>query len=164
MRSVAASTILIMKKLLLILFIFVSSCNKSHTPVVNRPEPEKIKAVKTVPSYHKNDKTGFASFYSVASNGGTHTSSGKKLRDSDYVAASCHWPLGTIVRVLNPENGRAVDVRIIDRGPFAVNKKGKAIWPLRPHPNRIIDLTPAAAKCIYNLKQGITKVKIYKIK
>jgi rare lipoprotein A len=109
-------------------------------------------------------KIGYASFYSVKSNGGRHTASGIRLCDNKYTAASCVYPLGSIVRVINPQNNKAVDVKIIDRGPYAVSKDGDVIYPLRRHPHRIIDLSPIAARALYNLNHGITKVKIYKIK
>lgn len=136
-----------------------------HMPKFVTTKPTKPQPVLVKPKiFSGSPKFGYASFYSVKTNGGHHTASGAKLCDSKYTAASCHYPLGSIVRVINPRNNKAVDVKIIDRGPYAVNKNGKAIYPLRPHPRRIIDLSLAAARSLFNLNHGITKVKIYRIK
>jgi rare lipoprotein A len=109
-------------------------------------------------------KNGYVTHYSVKSNGGTTTASGVPLSDSALTAASCYYALGSIVRVTNPKNGKSVDVKITDRGPFATSANGKALRPLRPHPKRIMDLSVAAAKRIYNLEIGVIEAKTYKIK
>jgi rare lipoprotein A len=61
-------------------------------------------------------------------------------------AAHKSLPLGTVVRVENLDNGRRLDVRINDRGPFV----GK----------RIIDLSYAAARELDMVAAGVVKVKI----
>ena len=63
---------------------------------------------------------------------GGMTASGENFSPDKLTAAHRTLPFGTMVRVTNLSNGRAVVVRINDRGPFT---KG-----------RIIDITPAAAK------------------
>jgi rare lipoprotein A len=60
------------------------------------------------------------------------TASGERFSPDKLTAAHRTLPFGTMVRVTNLSNGRAVVVRINDRGPFT---KG-----------RVIDVTPAAAK------------------
>jgi rare lipoprotein A len=114
--------------------------------------------------YNVQSKTGYASYYSVRTNGGTTTASGTPLSDNALTAASCHYPLGSMVRVVNPKNGKSVDVKITDRGPFAASTSGVALRPLRPHPKRVIDLSLAAARRIYSLEIGVIEVKTYKIK
>jgi len=109
-------------------------------------------------------KNGYATYYSVKSNGGTRTASGVPLSDSALTGASCYYALGSIVRVTNPKNGKSVDVKITDRGPFAKSCNGSLLRPLRPHPYRIIDLSLSAAKRIYSLEIGVIEVKTYKIK
>ncbi|NJK61914.1 MAG: septal ring lytic transglycosylase RlpA family protein [Synechococcaceae cyanobacterium SM2_3_1] len=61
-------------------------------------------------------------------------------------AAHRSLPMGTPVRVVNLENGREVVVQINDRGPFI--------------PNRIIDLSHAAAAVLNMLKAGVVPVQI----
>lgn len=107
---------------------------------------------------------GIASHYSTKTNGGTHTASGIHLRDDAYTAAHPTLPFGSIVKVTNLRNGKVVMVKCIDRGPFAVNSRGKAIKPLRRHATRIIDLSQAAASKLEFLKNGITKVRVDVIK
>jgi peptidoglycan lytic transglycosylase len=62
----------------------------------------------------------------------------------DFTAAHRTLPFGTRVRVHNLENGRAVDVRINDRGPFVAG--------------RIIDLSYSAAQSIG--MPGIARVEL----
>lgn len=62
------------------------------------------------------------------------------------VAAHRTLPFQTMVRVRNLSNGRTVDVRIIDRGPFVQG--------------RIIDLSHAAAKEIQMIGPGVAMVEV----
>ncbi len=64
----------------------------------------------------------------------------------EMTAAHLRLPFDTRVRVTNLDNGRAVDVRINDRGPFV--KK------------RIIDLSREAASQIGMLGPGTARVKV----
>ncbi len=76
---------------------------------------------------------------------GRETASGE-IFDKDALTA-CHptLPFGTLVRVVNLRNRRSVIVRINDRG-------------IRP--NRIIDLSSAAAERIGLIETGIAPVKL----
>ena len=114
--------------------------------------------------YNVQSKNGYASYYSIKTNGGTRTASGTPLCDNSLTAASCYYALGSMVRVVNPKNGKSVDVKITDRGPFAKSTNGTIARPLRPHPHRVIDLSLAAARRIYSLEIGVIEVKTYKIK
>jgi rare lipoprotein A len=73
--------------------------------------------------------SGIASVYS-----GGRTASGEQMNAGAMTAAHRTLPFGTHVTVVNNTNGRAVVVRINDRGPFV---RG-----------RVIDLSPAAAHAI----------------
>ena len=88
---------------------------------------------------------GIASCY-VIEETGNPTASGVPLNKNDYTAANQTLPFGTLVRVVNLENGRDVIVKINDRGPFK--------------DNRIIDLTYASARTIDMIQQGTVRVKI----
>ena len=57
-----------------------------------------------------------ASYYSS----GKRTSSGERFDASDNTAAARTWPLGTMLTVTNPQNGRSIVVRINDRGPWGI--------------------------------------------
>ncbi|MBX3022181.1 MAG: septal ring lytic transglycosylase RlpA family protein [Bdellovibrionales bacterium] len=62
------------------------------------------------------------------------TASGERFNMAALTAAHRTLPFGTTVRVTNKANGRSVNVRINDRGPF--------------HGGRVIDLSAAAARSI----------------
>jgi rare lipoprotein A len=88
---------------------------------------------------------GKASWYGYEN--GRHTASGERFDTNDLTAAHRHLPFGTIVRVTNRENGRSVEVRINDRGPWTGG-------------GRIIDVTSAAADILQMKKAGVVPVEI----
>jgi rare lipoprotein A len=55
-----------------------------------------------------------ATYYSS----GRRTASGEAFHADGNTAAARSWPLGTVLSVSNPRNGRSVTVRINDRGPW----------------------------------------------
>lgn len=85
---------------------------------------------------------------------GRKTASGERLHNDDMIAAHPSLPLGTVVRVTNLDNGRTVDVRIVDRGPAKARiKRGY-----------IIDLSRAAARRLGFRKKGKTRVRVTVLK
>ncbi|HET9787559.1 MAG TPA: septal ring lytic transglycosylase RlpA family protein, partial [Pyrinomonadaceae bacterium] len=64
-------------------------------------------------------------------------------------AAHPTLPWGSRVKVINLDNGKSVEVRINDRGPY---KKG-----------RIIDVSRAAARALGMVQQGIATVRIERV-
>lgn len=78
-------------------------------------------------------EAGLASWYG-AKHHGKRTASGERFDQKKLTAAHPTLPWGSIVRVTSLTNGKSVDVRINDRGPFI---KG-----------RIIDLSRAAARAL----------------
>ncbi len=95
---------------------------------------------------------GVASFYSVKTNGGTTTASGKKLNDKALTAAHKFLPFYSKVRVIDLKTNKSIEVEITDNGP---NRAG-----------RIIDLSLAAGQILGladkngNPTRGITNVKL----
>ncbi|BDA86907.1 hypothetical protein Sa4125_44490 [Aureimonas sp. SA4125] len=85
---------------------------------------------------------GGASWYALRS----RTASGEMMNPSAMTAAHKTLPLGSKVKVTNLRNGKAVVVRINDRGPFI---KG-----------RLIDLSRGAAKKLGFINAGHTRVQI----
>ncbi|GBC88522.1 Endolytic peptidoglycan transglycosylase RlpA [bacterium HR13] len=65
----------------------------------------------------------------------------------DMYAAHRSLPLGTLLKVINLENGREVVVKIIDRGPF---KEG-----------RVLDLSYEAARRLGMVQKGEARVVAY---
>ena len=90
-------------------------------------------------------QSGVASWYGREQQGKL-TANGETFNRHKFTAASRHLPFNSVVRVTNEENGRSVDVRINDRGPF---KKG-----------RVLDLSEAAADSLDMKKSGTAPVKI----
>jgi rare lipoprotein A len=86
---------------------------------------------------------GQASWYGPRFNG-RRTASGERFDMHDLTAAHRTLPFGTMVRVHSLVNGRDVDVRITDRGPYSGN--------------RIIDLSRAAAEELGMLGMGLKEV------
>jgi rare lipoprotein A len=87
--------------------------------------------------------TGVASYYGRAF-AGRRTASGEIFNPAELTAAHRSLPFGSRVRVTNPRNGRAVVVRINDRGPFT---RG-----------RVINLSHAAAREIGMIRSGTAQV------
>ncbi|MGH7124876.1 MAG: septal ring lytic transglycosylase RlpA family protein [Stellaceae bacterium] len=79
---------------------------------------------------------------------GHETASGERLARHGLTAAHRSLPFGTIVRVINLENGRFVKVRINDRGPNVHRK------------SRILDLSMDAAGALGLPHCGIAKIRI----
>lgn len=86
---------------------------------------------------------GRASWYGARFHG-RRTASGEPFDMHGFTAAHKTLPFGTLVRVLNPANGREVVVRINDRGPHV---RG-----------RIIDLSRAAAAALGFQRAGQARV------
>jgi rare lipoprotein A len=66
------------------------------------------------------------------------------------IAAHKYLPMGSRVRVHDLDNGRSVDVTIVDRGPFA-------------GPSRIIDLSTVAAGALGIRSVGIAHVRVERL-
>jgi rare lipoprotein A len=86
-----------------------------------------------------------ASWYGAPFNG-RRTSDGEVYNMHDLTAAHRTLPFNAVVRVTNLSNGKAVDVRINDRGPFVAN--------------RIIDLSYSAAEAIGMVGPGTAEVRL----
>lgn len=77
---------------------------------------------------------------------GRKTTSGQRYRAAKLTAAHRKLPFGTIVKVKNLHNGKVVEVRINDRGPFS--KKFE------------LDISQSAAKALGIYRLGYAKVEI----
>ena len=119
------------------LAVMVSGCGKKNK--VATPQAPKI----------GQTETGMASWYGNPYHG-RRAANGEIYDMEKLTAAHRTLPFETWVRVRNMENGKNVEVRITDRGPFA---KG-----------RIIDLSRAAARQIDMLGPGTAKVKVQVIR
>ena len=104
------------------------------------PAPEIQLASLSLPSM-----VGMASWYGDEQ--GKQTSSGERFDPNEFTAAHRHLPFGTIVRVTNLKNGKSVEVRINDRGPWGDG-------------DRIIDVSSAAADVLQMKKSGLVPVDV----
>lgn len=88
---------------------------------------------------------GEASWYGPGFHG-KKTASGERFNQHGLTAAHRKLPLGTKAKVTNLDNGKTVEVKINDRGPYV---RG-----------RIIDLSKAAAERLGMKDAGTTPVRL----
>jgi len=91
------------------------------------------------------EQTGKATFYGREQHG-TITASGERFDMNALTAAHRTLPFGTRVRVENLLNGKTVEVRITDRGPY-----GRG---------RVIDVSYKAARVLDMIDRGVVPVRI----
>jgi rare lipoprotein A len=91
------------------------------------------------------DETGIASWYGPGFDGKA-TANGETYDENALTAAHKTLPLPSVVRVTNLENGRAIELRINDRGPFANG--------------RIIDVSRRAAQLLGFETMGTARVRV----
>jgi rare lipoprotein A len=77
---------------------------------------------------------------------GHKTTSGDIFDPKALTGASKTLPIGSVVKVTNPQNGKSVKVKISDRGPFVVG--------------RSLDLSRRAAERIGIVREGVAPVKL----
>ncbi|WP_207801781.1 septal ring lytic transglycosylase RlpA family protein [Phenylobacterium hankyongense] len=97
------------------------------------------------PEVAAKPQTGKASYYGTH-DAGEKTASGARFAPDKMTAASPTLPLGTKAKVTNAETGKSVHVTVTDRGPYAKN--------------RILDVTPKAAKQLGMKESGVSTVKV----
>ena len=101
-----------------------------------------MKSTETLPSLIQKGK---ASFYAKKFTG-RRTAYGERVRPEALEGAHRHFPLNTLVEVINLDNRKSVIVRINDRGPFTHG--------------RVIDLTHAAARTLGMISKGVANVSL----
>ena len=150
-----------MKRLALIALVCVAAvgCGKKQVTVAKSVPPPPPAAASAPPSPARttpgapaasldasiNELYGLASWYGHPYHG-RKTASGEVYDMYQLTAAHKTLPLGTRVEVTNQTNGKQVEVRINDRGPFIEG--------------RVIDLSYAAAKQIEMVGAGVAMVNI----
>ena len=117
----------------LCMLVVLAACSGKHMPVSH-------------PAARASEFEGLASYYAEPYHG-RRTASGEVF-DTYAAMTAAHrtLPFNTVVRVQNTANGKAVEVRINDRGPFIAG--------------RIIDLSVRAARAIDMLRPGVVLVKL----
>ena len=117
--------------LLVFLSVFLTACSDGGEVAETEPEPEL--------------ETGIASYYADRFNGRL-TSTEERYDGEKLTAASKEYPVNTVLEVTNLSNEESVRVRVNDCGPH--------------HPNRIIDLSKAAAREIGIIEDGTGRVSL----
>lgn len=128
-----------MKKLHIIftalILAFITGCSSTSTSA----------SPKTQEYARSHELVGIASWYGNKYHGKL-TASGETYNMRAYTAAHKTLPFGTIVRVINTDNNKSVDVKINDRGPFV---KG-----------RVIDLSQKAFEKVGSTSEGVVSIRI----
>lgn len=130
MRARSASLHLLLA--LIALALFFTACGRKRARIAKPPRIGKT-------------ESGIASWYGPPYHG-RRSANGEVYDMEKLTAAHRTFAFDTWVRVRNLDNGKEIDVRITDRGPFV---RG-----------RIIDLSKAAARNIDMIGPGIAKVKL----
>jgi len=140
--------------IILSLFLF-TACGPRYVVIDRRPAlpPEKKEATKerSVPETKieklesKGVQYGVASWYGGEFHG-RPTSSGEVYDMYQLTCAHNTLPLGTTVMVTNLENGRSLELKVNDRGPFVKE--------------RIIDVSYSAAQMLGIWEKGTAPVKV----
>jgi rare lipoprotein A (peptidoglycan hydrolase) len=127
---------------LTVLTVMLAGCSsQNYAPA---PLPARNYYTPSVQSYGTS-RTEVASWYGPGF-AGRRTSSGEAYNPEALTAASKTLPLGSHVRVTNPDTGRSVVVRINDRGPFVHG--------------RSLDLSHGAARQIGLTGKGVGRVQV----
>src|SRR6266567_1740320 len=122
----------------LCLLVLLSACSGKK---VSMSHPSRANT-----SASASELEGLASYYAEPYHG-RRTASGEVFDTYEAMTAAHRTlPFNTVVRVKNTANGKAVEVRINDRGPFIAG--------------RIIDLSVRAARAIDMLRPGVVLVKL----
>jgi rare lipoprotein A len=118
----------------------ISEATAAPVSSVHKQPEVRQQLVKTKPY-----QVGTASWYGQIFDG-KPTASGEPYDMYDMTAAHLTLPMGSYVRVTNLRNGRAVVVRVNDRGPIV--------------PGRIIDLSYGAAQALQFKARGLQRVRL----
>ena len=110
------------------------------------PQPAPAEPAQPAASEEDNETfEGDASYYGPGLNG-NQTANGETFDMYGMTAAHRTLPFDTIIRVTNLNNGRQVDLRINDRGPYA--------------DDRVLDVSYGAAQELQMMDDGVVPVRV----
>jgi rare lipoprotein A len=127
-------------------FVFAASSCATYRPFTPAPSIPPAPSPPPVGANNVPSIIGVASWYGPGFNG-HKTANGEIYDQNDLTAASLVFPLDSRVMVTNLRNGRSVQVRINDRGPFVKGRK--------------IDLSHAAARALGIVRPGTAPVRMW---
>jgi rare lipoprotein A len=131
--------------------LLIASLGAAQGPNNSEAAPAPASLIRPKPGVHRQAgkgqpyQIGTASWYGYDFHG-RPTASGEPYDMYGMTAAHLTLPLGSYVRVTNLRNGRAVVVRVNDRGPIV--------------PGRIIDLSYSAAEALQFQGRGLQRVRL----
>jgi rare lipoprotein A len=126
-----------------VIAVSFAACAPRHA-AATPPSPPAVAVTRVLDA-----REGLASYYGKAFHGKV-TASGVPFDMNAMIAAHPSYPFGTVVRVTNLRNRRAVELRILDRGPAAGPRADGVI----------IDVSHGAADALGFVRAGRTRVKI----
>ncbi len=131
--------------------LLIAGLGAAQGPNISEATPAPISSIRIKPEIRKQAgkqkpyQIGTASWYGENFEG-KPTASGEPYDMYDMTAAHLKLPMGSYVRVTNLRNGKAVVVRVNDRGPIV--------------PGRIIDLSYGAAQALQFQHKGLQRVRL----
>jgi rare lipoprotein A len=140
----------------------LAGCSESklvvdQAKVITNPGPGKQAPYKIGKPYQVNgvwyypkadysyNETGIASWYGPGFHG-KRTANGEIYDENGLTAAHKTLPMPSLVRVTNLENGRSIEVRVNDRGPYSAG--------------RVIDMTRRGAQLLGFIERGTARVRV----
>ena len=129
----------------------IAGLGAAQGPNISEAKPAPVSSVQVQPTVRKQAgkvkpyQVGTASWYGESFDG-KPTASGEPYDMYDMTAAHLTLPMGSYVKVTNLRNGKAVVVRVNDRGPIV--------------PGRIIDLSYGAAQALQFTHSGLQRVRL----
>lgn len=142
---------------LCVLFLaLIVAVSATAAPIPIEEVARRIRGTEGMPHiYSKNPATevlvefGIASWYDCPLKPEKIDDRPMKVKDRIFPVAHKTLPFGTLIKVINPQNGKKILARVIDRGPFITG--------------RIIDLDAEASKALNISGVGKIILKIYKV-
>ncbi|MFZ2061532.1 MAG: septal ring lytic transglycosylase RlpA family protein [Candidatus Binatus sp.] len=139
------------KALMLICLLILASCatqqpQPAPAPVVAPPPPP---PPAPPPRTSAQPSRTVRASYQGEAEAGHKTANGERYDPNELTAASKTFPIGSLVLVTNPANGKSVKVRINDRGPHV---RGRSL-----------DLSKRAAEELGITDKGVARLKIRRL-
>ena len=126
----------------------MSSSPPADTSLVAVPQPV-VEAPPPLPVRSEGQSHVVKASYYGNELRGQPTASGEPYNPNEMTAASKKLPIGTLVKVKNPQNGKSVVVRINDHGPYV---RGRSM-----------DLSEAAARKLGITHSGVKRLTVTKV-
>ena len=139
-----------MRKAILSIVVFaiaLTAQDDKPSPVPTRSRnPSKLTAAFNNPEFKIGTaETGEAVYFSRSASG-RKSASGEELDSDTLTGAHALYPFGSVIRVTNTANGRAVEVRVVDR--------------ISTSSNKVVSVSRSAAEQLDFMKAGSAQVKV----